>query len=112
MHEVLYHNPGDLVTIVFESKNNNNERFDPEETPVVGRIVFPSLKTAPGYPKKMFKIDTGLYVYKFNLPMHKDSVGMYLLDILYKDSNHKVSNHLVKVICKIDSNMKFSVSAG
>lgn len=90
VNTVLYHNPGQQVTLTLETLDADGVRKDGYVNdgyfvPFVSRILFPTLQAATGYPQNMVKIDTGLYYYKFQLPVNATSVGTYLADITYYD---------------------------
>lgn len=85
MTQILYHNPGQSVTLVLETHNSDGYNFDGYPFPVVNRIILPALTLAADYPKPMIKIDTGLYYYKFILPTGAASLGTYIADITYND---------------------------
>lgn len=83
MTQVLYHNPGQSVTIVLETHNSDGYRSDTVLFPVVDRIILPNLNLAQDYPQSMIQLDTGLYYYKFTLGTGAASFGTYIIDITY-----------------------------
>lgn len=85
MSFVLYHNPGQVVTVAFETLNSLGARADGYSNPVVTRVIFPNLSLATGYPQTMTKLDTGLFKITFTLPSLASSVGSYIVDITYYD---------------------------
>lgn len=85
MTQVLYHNPGQSVTLVLETHDSDGYRADGYLFPVVDRIIFPTLTLADDYPQSMIQLDTGLYYYKFTLPTGADSFGTYIIDVTYDD---------------------------
>lgn len=90
MSFVLYHSPGQVVTIVFETLDNTGVRSDGIDgyvPPTVTRIIFPNLSLANGYPQEMTRLDVGLYTIKFTLPALASSVGSYIVDINYQNPN-------------------------
>ena len=85
MSYILNYNPGQQATLVFENLDGYGERSDGYGVPVIGRIIFPNLSLAAGYPQPMVRLDVGLYIYSFTLPVNASSVGSYIADISYYD---------------------------
>ena len=90
MGTILTAAPGQTVTIVFENLNSIGTRQDGYDglstsVPTVERIIFPNYSLASGYPQQMTRLDVGLYVFKFTLPISATAVGTYIVDILYED---------------------------
>lgn len=89
MNSVLYYNPGQQVSVVFETLNNTGSRAessgDGYTAPTIERIIFPNLSLAAGYPKLMTRLDIGLYLAQFTLPTQATAVGTYIVDISYFD---------------------------
>jgi hypothetical protein len=85
MTQIFYHNPGQMATIVLETFNINGSREDSATLPMIDRVILPSLTLAADYPQDMIKLDTGLYYYKFTLPVGAGAVGTYIVDVSYID---------------------------
>lgn len=85
MTQVLYHNPGQTVTLVLETHNSDGYRADGYLFPTVDRVILPTLTLAVDYPQSMIQIDTGLYYYTFTLLTGAASLGTYIADVRYKD---------------------------
>lgn len=85
MTQTLYHNPGQSVTVILETLSTIGARQDSASTPIVTRIILPSLNLAADYPQNMIRLDTGLYYYKFILPTGSTAIGTYIVDIYYID---------------------------
>lgn len=86
MSFTLYHNPGQIVTVVFETLNAAGIRSDGYSfIPSVTRVIFPNLSLAMGYPQNMTRLDVGLFNFKFTLPGQASSVGSYIVDINYQN---------------------------
>lgn len=85
MSYILNYNPGQQVTLVFETLNSLGERSDGYGTPLVTRIIFPNLSSASGYPASMTRLDVGLFIFGFTLPTMATAVGSYIADIAYLD---------------------------
>jgi hypothetical protein len=85
MTTVLYHNPGQSVTLVLETHDSDGYRSDGYLFPVVDRIILPALTLAADYPQSMIQLDTGLYYYKFTLPTGAASFGTYIADVTFDD---------------------------
>jgi hypothetical protein len=83
MIQTLSYAPGQAATIFLETLDGYGVRHDAYSTPVITRLVFPTLTLAAGYPAPMTKLDTGLYYYLFVLPTGATAVGSYLVDISY-----------------------------
>lgn len=81
--QTLYFSPGEKVTIFLDTFNTNGVRADGYDLPVVTRIIFPDLSLASGFPTNMTKLDTGLYYFRFTLPLNATAVGSYLVDVTY-----------------------------
>jgi hypothetical protein len=109
MSTVLNYSPGQQATIVFEVLNTLGERSDgydgyegnPGIPPQITRIIFPNLSLAGGYPQNMMRLDVGLFMAQFTLPVLASSVGTYIVDILYynPDIPNQYKNTFVQVIC-------------
>lgn len=97
MH-VLHYSPGQKVSIILETLNNDGYREDGIELPQITRIVFPDLSLADDYPQDMVKLDTGLYYYQFTLPAGGAAVGSYLVDIMHQFANDITKNYLYQVL--------------
>lgn len=79
---VLYHSPGQKASIFLETLNGAGVRAD-GYLPQVTRVIFPDLSLAADFPQDMVKLDTGLYFFQFTLPINGNSIGSYLVDVLY-----------------------------
>jgi hypothetical protein len=62
-------------------------RADGYSIPVISRIIFPNLSLASGYPKAMTRLDVGLFIFSFTLPTLATSVGTYIVDISYQNTD-------------------------
>ena len=78
----LYYTPGQTVTFYQEVLNVNKQLVDDGYTPVVTRIVDPTLSLLAGYPQNMTRVNTGTYVFQFIAP---STIGTYLVDIVYRN---------------------------
>ncbi len=87
MNTVLQHSPGQRVTLVLQLLDGYGSRADSTDLPVITRIIFPDLTLAVNYPQYMIRIDTGLYIYSFDLPSKSTSVGTYIVDVSYEDQS-------------------------
>ena len=85
MSFILFHSPGQTVTVVFETLDGYGSRSDGYSTPIITRVIFPNLSLATGYPQPMTRLDVGLYRFQFGLPSLASSVGTYIVDISYQD---------------------------
>ena len=84
MSNILSYTPGQTATIVQQVINLDGYRADGYTgAPIVARIIFPDFSLATGYPLAMTKLDTGLYVSSFILPIGAIAVGMYIVDIYW-----------------------------
>lgn len=117
MSFILNATPGTQVTIVLETLLTDGYRSDGYnatlgpadgydiidgyyQLPVVERIFFPTLTQAAGYPKKMVRIDEGLYYFQFILPTGASAVGTYIVDVQYiNPSTAAISETFYQVIC-------------
>ncbi len=104
---VLNYSPGQQATIVFQTLNALGERSDGyddgyDTPPQITRIIFPNLSLAAGYPQSMTRLDVGLFIAQFTLPMNASSAGTYIVDILYYDPDvpNQYENDLVLVNCQ------------
>lgn len=112
MNTILYHSPGQTVTILFETFNTDGYRADGYALPQISRIVFPSLATASSYPANMTKLSDGLYYHKFTLPTGASAIGSYIVDISYTDpASPTVKNALVQVVVTAPFG-NYSITAG
>lgn len=84
MSQILYHSPGQTVTILLETLDGYI-RADSATIPNVNSILFPNLTGAAGYPKPMTRISTGLYIFSFTLPQGATAVGTYIADVSWVD---------------------------
>ena len=85
VNTVLNYNPGQLVTIIFETINMAGVRSDGYGVlPSITRIIFPNFAMASGYPQNMTRIDVGLFFFQFTLPIGAYAVGTYIVDILWQ----------------------------
>jgi len=91
--------PGQSVTVIFESLLTDGYRSDgyiasagPADgygvdgyytLPVVERVLMPGSILAAGYPKKMTRVDHGLYSFTFTLLTGATAVGSYIVDVVY-----------------------------
>lgn len=80
MTQILQFFPGQVCTVYLETLNSDGYRADGYGTPLIERIILPSLTLAADYPAEMIHLDTGLYYYKFTLPTGATSLGSYLID--------------------------------
>lgn len=104
---ILFHTPGQQVTIVQQILNSDGYREDgyigsqagPSGEPVITRIILPSLTLSSGYPVVMSKIDTGFYNYSFILPSGASAVGTYLIDILwYHPTTYNLQQDIIQIV--------------
>lgn len=120
MSQVLQYSPGQIVTIIFEQlldsgpndgyrSDGYNIGFGPPDgygvdgyysLPIISRIILPSLSEVAGYPKKMTRIDVGLYYFQFTLPIGSPAIGSYIVDITYINPNtENYAQTFYQVIC-------------
>ena len=85
---ILQHQPGQTCTILLEILGSDGYRADGYNSilPTIERIIFPALSLASGFPTNMTRIDTGLFIYNFTLPVLATSVGTYIVDVKWRDS--------------------------
>ena len=79
MTTTLFHSPGQPVTIFLDVLNVSGVLADAAVLPTVNKIYFPDLSSAVGYPASMIRIATGLYYYRFTLPVGAVGVGTYIV---------------------------------
>lgn len=86
MSNILYHRPGEPVSIFLQTDNIFGVKADGYSLPIVKNIILPDLTDgySDGYlfPQNMIKIDIGLYYFKF-IPLNILAGGSYLVDVLY-----------------------------
>jgi hypothetical protein len=109
MTTVLNYAPGQQATIVFEVLNYLGERSDgydgysgnPGYPPSITRIIFPNLSLAAGYPQAMTRLDVGLFIASFTLPINANAVGTYIVDILYynPDVPNQYEQTFIQIVC-------------
>lgn len=78
----LYYTPGQTVTFYQEVINSQQQLVDDGYTPVVTRIIDPTLVSLSGFPQNMTRLDIGVYSFQFKAP---STIGTYLVDIVYQD---------------------------
>jgi hypothetical protein len=83
MPQTLNYAPGQQATIVFQTLNSLGQRADGYQLPTITQIIFPTLQLAANYPAPMTRLDVGLFVSNFTLPVLATAVGTYIVDILY-----------------------------
>ncbi len=83
MDQLLSYFPGQRATIFLEITDLYGVRSDGYTTPIVERVILPTLTLATEYPQEMFLLDTGIYYYQFILPYGGAAVGSYLSDVSY-----------------------------
>jgi hypothetical protein len=82
MSTVLTYSPGQTATIFWQVTNIDGYRVDGYGgPPTIARVIIPNLTQATGYPIVMTRLDVGLFIYSFPLPIGAISVGSYLVDI-------------------------------
>lgn len=109
MPTILQYTPGSQVTIFLQILNDNGIREDGYSTPVVEKIILPSLAESSLYPLDMVHLDTGLYYHRFTLPTGSSAVGSYLVDLSYTDASNNSKQDFVQIICASQGG-SFSVS--
>lgn len=105
---VLNYSPGQQATIVYQILNSLGERSDsfdgyggPGLPPTIERIIFPNLSLAAGYPQAMTRLDVGLFIAQFTLPLLASSVGTYIVDITYNNPDTGLfENDFIQVNCQ------------
>jgi hypothetical protein len=110
--QTLYFSPGERATIFLDSFDSDSIRADGYDLPVVSRIIFPDLSLATGFPTNMTKLDTGLYYFRFTLPLTASAVGSYLVDVTYWDPTGTVERQTLYHIIVTAPFGNFSVSPG
>jgi hypothetical protein len=109
---ILYHSPGQLVTVLLETLNPDGYRADGYAVPSVNRIIFPSLANASSYPQNMVKIGEGLYRHSFTLPTGASAVGSYVVDIKYQlPDDPTIKSSFVQVVVTAPAG-NYSISSG
>jgi hypothetical protein len=108
MTTVLNYSPGQQATIVFQTLNALGERSDGYNDgygmpsgplPQITRIIFPNLSLAAGYPQYFTRLDVGLFMAQFTLPIGASAVGTYIVDILFNNPDTGLyENDLVQVL--------------
>ncbi len=83
--QILSYFPGQTATFFLETLDGYGVRTDCIATPIVSKIVFPTLTLAANYPQNMSRLETGLYYFQFTLPSGASAVGSYLVDVSYID---------------------------
>ena len=108
MSDILTYFPGQEVTIFLDTKldgyladaNYFIYPIDGYNSPVISRIYTPTLTLSINYPQPLIKIDTGLYYYKFRLPVGATAVGSYLVDIAFRrPSDNNLQSSMCQIIC-------------
>lgn len=109
MNTVLNYSPGQLATIVYQTLNALGERSDGYNDgygmpagplPQITRIIFPNLSLAAGYPQYMTRLDVGLFMAQFTLPINASAVGTYIVDILFNNPDTGLyENDFVQILC-------------
>lgn len=85
MSQILFHSPGQNVTLVLETLDGYT-RTDSPSLPSITRIIFPNLTLAASYPQPMVRLSTGLYKYNFTLPSGGvTAIGTYIVDVTWQD---------------------------
>ncbi len=92
MSEILFHTPGQQVTIFLEILNGDGYRVDgyvDGYAPMVDSIYLPSfeLMDDENFPYEMVKLSTGLYYHQFTLPTGALGVGSFLVETSYTSSD-------------------------
>ena len=85
MSYILNYAPGQTATMVFQTLDSLGARSDGYGIPVVTRIISPSLTLATGFPHPMTRLDVGLFMFQFVLPVLASAVGTYIADISYQN---------------------------
>lgn len=110
--QILYFSPGERATLFLDIFDADGYRADGYSLPVVTKIVFPDLSLAAGFPADMTKLDTGLYYFRFTLPINATSVGSYLVDVTYTDPTGDIEKQVIYQIIVTAPYGNFSVSPG
>ena len=99
MSNFLFYRPGEIGSLVLETFNPNIDgyRVDGYRLPYIEKIYLPKnsdgyILTTDGYSLSLdgytssinfSKLETGLYIYNFKLPIGASKIGTYLFDIRY-----------------------------
>lgn len=97
MITVLSYFPGNKVTIFLEVVDGYG-RVDSFTPPKIDGILFPDFSAAPGYPKLMTQLGTGLYYHQFTLPTGAASVGSYLVEASYDYQDGYSNSQLYQIV--------------
>lgn len=84
MSQILFHSPGQSVTLVLETLDGY-ARADSATLPSINSILFPNQSMASSYPQNMIQLSTGLYAFYFTLPRGAGSIGSYIVDVSWQD---------------------------
>ena len=112
MQTILAYSPGQVATISLIVQDGYGVLANSLTTPVISYILFPNTSLATGFPANMTQVSTGVYQYKFMLPLGAAAVGNYIVNQTYTDP---VSLHIKNALTEIQVNVpfgNFSVSPG
>lgn len=102
MTEILQYSPGQQVTIFLQTLDQYGQRtsdgYDGYSTPVVTRVLLPGYTLASGYPQPMSQLDVGLYTFQFVLPTGAISIGSYMVDVAYMNTEGYVNTQIYQIV--------------
>lgn len=110
MSNTLFYRPGELGTLVIETYSPSTEglRVDGYQIPYIDKIYLPKnsdgyILSTDGYALSIdgysssfvfTRLETGLYLYNFKLPIGGSKIGTYLFDVRFWNTN--VENEIKK----------------
>ena len=75
----IYANPGQIVQLTVQVRNQSGERQDSPNVPTLDFAYNPSLEEMNGFPVEMTKLETGLYTAALSIPTGSAGLGTYIV---------------------------------
>ena len=98
--QLLFHTPGQKVTMFLETFGSDGYRANCPGLPIVNQIILPNLEE-DGYTLPTFTlVDVGIYRVQYTLPKGSVSIGSYLVDVSFTAPGTSTPRQqLFQIIC-------------
>lgn len=106
---VAYASPAQTITLIFEVLNSDGYRVNSPTIPSIAKVFDPSLAIMSEYPKDMDQIDEGLYSFSFTMPIGSESLGTFIIDLIWTNPDTDLIN---QTFYQIISRLQPSMSGG
>jgi len=100
MRSILY-SPGQTATLTLTCLDGYGSLADAAVLPNVKAIYFPNSTLAVGFPAAMTKLSTGIYTYKFKLPIGASAVGTYIAVMEFTMDGTLLRNETIDLLVQV-----------